>query len=143
MNETFKEAVVVTFTNLPDDCRSKPASETQLRFFETKFGEIPSDFRWYLANCGGGVCGREWIDDIERLEKTQRKFKLETGPEGWKMRGVFVIGWDASGNPFGIERSSGRVLVEDHHSGSIDELAASFPRFLVEGYGLQAAFDSN
>lgn len=143
MNEMLKEAVVVTFANLPDDCRSKPATEEQLKKFETRFGEIPSDFRWYLATCGGGVCGQVWIDNIERLEKMQRKFKLETGPDGWRMQGVFVIGWDASGNPFGIEWSSGRVVVEDHHFGRIHGLAESFPRFLIEGYGLQAVFDSN
>ena len=67
MNEMLKEAVVVTFANLPDDCRSKPATEEQLKKFETRFGEIPSDFRWYLATCGGGVCGQVWIDNIRPL----------------------------------------------------------------------------
>jgi hypothetical protein len=51
-------------------------------------------------------------------------------PNGWKMQDVFVIGWDGSGNPFGIQLGSGAILVEDHDYGGIHTLANSFSEFL-------------
>jgi len=49
------------------------------------------------------------------------------------MRGVFVIGWDGFGNPYGIDAATGRILVEDHNFGGIHEMAASFAEFLAMG----------
>ena len=49
------------------------------------------------------------------------------------MADVFVIGWDGAGNPFGIDRATGRVLVEDHNFGGIHEMAESFSAFLEAG----------
>ena len=46
------------------------------------------------------------------------------------MQDVFVIGWDGSGNPFGIQLGSGAILVEDHDYGGIHTLANSFSEFL-------------
>jgi len=57
------------------------------------------------------------------------------------MRDVFIIGWDGWGNPFGIELSSGRVLVEDHNFGGIHEMAPSFHVLLARGLGLGEAPD--
>src|ERR1043166_8587176 len=39
---------------LPQDCRAEPASPEDLAAFESEFGVIPADYRWYLAECGGG-----------------------------------------------------------------------------------------
>ena len=51
------------------------------------------------------------------------------------MKGVFVIGWDGSGNPFGIEEATGRILVEDHNFGGIHELASSLAHFILKEAG--------
>lgn len=52
---------------------------------------------------------------------------------GWSMQGVVIIGWDGFGNPFGIEASSGRILVEDHNFGGIHEMADSLLALLSKG----------
>lgn len=97
-------------------------------------GSIPADYRWFLLTCGGGHFGSEEVDDIVRLSESHAKFKREFGPpRGWTMREVFVIGWDGSGNPFGIETTTGRVVVEDHNIGGIHELAPSLEKFMVRG----------
>ena len=100
--------------------------------FESLFGAIPDDFRWLLATCGGGVVGAERVDGIKQLVRSHMKFRREFGPpRGWTMRDVFVIGWDGGGNPFGIECSTGRILVEDHQFGGIHELAGSLEEFIL------------
>jgi hypothetical protein len=112
---------------LPEGCRKKPASEGALCAFEAMFAAIPADYRWYLAECGGGVVGSQWVDDVEELRVSHLKFTSEE----WTMRDVFVIGWDGGGNPMGIDRSTGRVLVEDHQFGGIHVLASSFVDFVL------------
>lgn len=136
MDDTLQKAVVAAYLGLPDDCRYPPASEEQLRDFEQAFGAIPQEYRWFLSSCGGGVCGEKWVDGIAALPRTHQKFREESQPGGWMMRGVFPIGWDAAGNPFGIELSSGRVLVEDHDFGGVHEMAVSFTAFLRKGLGI-------
>jgi hypothetical protein len=119
---------------LPDGLRHEPATEEQLREFEAKYGEIPEGYRWFLLACGGGHFSSDEVDDIVRLAETHAKFRRELeSPRGWTMKGVFVIGWDGSGNPFGIERASGRVVVEDHNFGGIHELAPSLEQFMLRG----------
>ena len=102
--------------------------------FEREYGPVPDDVRWFLTACGGGTVGSEWVDGITELLDTHRKFRDECAlKDGWTMRGVFVIGWDGSGNPFGIEASTGKVLAEDHTFGGIHEVAESFESFLKSG----------
>src|SRR5262249_31235558 len=133
MNEELRRSFIEAWHSLPIAVRSAPATEEQLRQFESSFGAIPEDFRWFLTTCGGGPVGSEWVDDIERLTESHRKFRGEAGPGGWTMKGVFIIGWDGNGNPFGIELSTGKLLVEDHDIGGIHQLAESFENFLVSG----------
>ena len=119
---------------MPDSMRRAPAAVEQLREFETTYGVIPDDYRWFLLTCGGGHFGSEEVDDIVRLTKGHAKFRREFGPpSGWTMRDVFVIGWDGAGNPFGIETATGRVVVEDHNFGCIHELAPSLEEFMLRG----------
>ena len=40
---------------------------------------------------------------------------------------------ESYGNLFGIEETTGRVLVEDHNYGGVYELASSFEKFLLQG----------
>jgi hypothetical protein len=101
--------------------------------FESKYGPIPPDFRWFLAECGGGVVGSEWVDGIEALGETHAKFASERGPDGWSLSETFIIGWDGAGNPFGIHGPTGSVMVEDHNSGEVHALAPSFEVFLRRG----------
>ena len=134
MTEQIRLALLAAWHDCPEDYRSQPASEEELSSFEAEFGLIPPAFREYLAVCDGGIGGSpEWIDGLAELGATQRHYS--TGIlEGWfTMRDVFVIGWDGCGNPFGIERSSGRVLVEDHDFGGIHEMAPSFTDLLLQG----------
>lgn len=123
---------------LPDEIRSTPALEADLEAFEREFGEIPEEFRWFLLDCGGGVVGSEWVDDVHTLPDSHRKFAAESAQDaGWTMRGVFVIGWDGAGNPMAIERASQRVLVEDHQYGGVHELAPSFLAMLAAALGVR------
>lgn len=140
MDERIRQALLAAWHNCPEEDRHPPTTEAELRAFEAEFGPIPSDFREYLAVCGGVVGGpSEWIDGIAELRESHRMFREQSAPGGWTMRGVFIIGGDGAGNPFGIEESSGRVLVEDHNFGGIHQMAESFLAFLVEGLHLDNA----
>jgi hypothetical protein len=112
MDEVMRRTVLKAWRSLPSELRSPPASEKELCEFESAFGRIPKEFRWFLSTCGGGPVGSEWVDGVKRLAESHRKFQRESGISGWTMKGVFVIGWDGSGNPFGIELATGRVVVE-------------------------------
>lgn len=119
---------------MPEELYRGPATEEELRGFETSYGPIPEDYRWFLLACGGGHFGSEEVDDIVRLTESHAKFQRESGPpRGWTMRDVFIIGWDGAGNPFGIEATTGRVVVEDHNFGGIHELAPSLEEFMLKG----------
>lgn len=134
MDETTLQSLRSAWYSMSEDIRKPPASEEELCSFEAEFGPVPPVFRRFLAEFGGGVVGSEWVNGIADLARSHRKFREEFGPpRGWTMAGVFIIGWDGAGNPFGIEVSSGRVLVEDHDFGGIHEMAPSFEAFLVEG----------
>jgi len=132
LSSEAKAQIEAHFAKFPTGLRDAWATDDELRDFESAFGQIPEDYRWLLVTCGGGVIGSERVDGIEQLAKTHAKFQREFGlPRGWTMRDVFVIGWDGSGNPFGIEQASGRILVEDHQFGGVRELAASLQEFIL------------
>lgn len=133
MSKSLRHSLVEAWQLMPDSVRSTPATEQELEEFESMFGSIPEDYRWFLGSCGGGPVGSEWVDDIKQLKISHRKFKDESGPNGWTMKDVFVIGWDGGGNPFGIQTSNGKVLVEDHNFGGVHQMADSFIAFLVDG----------
>jgi hypothetical protein len=133
MNPAAQSALIERWRLRPEGMRYPPASEHALSQFELAFGPIPTDFRWFLSVCGGGVVGSEWVDGISQLTATHEKYNREKGPRGWHSSSVFVIGWDGAGNPFGISRVSGAVLVEDHNSGDSYELSPSFEDFLTKG----------
>jgi hypothetical protein len=109
------------------------AEEKAVQQFEEHFGPIPEPFRWFLLKCGGGVVGSEWIDGIEQLPRSHRKFQREQGPDGWRMSAAFVIGWDGAGNPIAIDTTAGTVVTEDHNFGGVRVLASSFEQFVANG----------
>lgn len=116
---------------LPSDLLEPSATDDQLVEFESKFERIPEVYRWFLLNYGGGVFGTYTLDGIHQLFRSHEKFQREAQSDlGWTMRDVFVIAWDASGNPVAIENRSGRVVVEDHDFGGIHTLASNFEQFL-------------
>ena len=134
MTPAVQTRLLAAHLALPQDCRYPPATEIDLSAFETRFGPIPAAFRWYLTTCGGGVVGAEWVDGITELSESHSKFARESGLDGgWTMTGVFLIGWDGAGNPFGIDNATGAILVEDHNFGGIHVMAPSFEAFLVHG----------
>jgi hypothetical protein len=118
---------------LPPSCRSEPASEAALRAFEAEYGPIPADYRWYLAECGGGVVRSEWLDGIDALKESHVRFRAEVShANGWKKKDGFLIGWDGSGNPMSIDRQTGEVVVEDHDFGGVHAAARSFADFCLK-----------
>jgi hypothetical protein len=127
----LESRIIAAHRALPEDIRSAPATADELAAFEAQLGPIPAVYRWYLAHCGGGVAGSEWLDDIGKLAESHRKFERESGEGGWRMRDVFIIGWDGAGNPIGISTKTGEVLVEDHNFGGIHVVAPSFHGFLA------------
>jgi hypothetical protein len=128
------QQIVKQFLKLPEDCRAPAATEPALTAFEAEFGSIPAVYRRFLAELGGGAIGSEWVDGIDDLPASHRKFRAESAaPRGWTMKNVFIIGWDGAGNPMGIEHATGRVLVEDHNFGGIHEVSESFEQFLIRG----------
>ena len=134
MTPELKAQLIAAHKALPPDLRHRPVSETALKRFEARFGPIPADFRWYLSECGGGIVGSERVSGITDLRESHVKFRAESGDSsGWTMKNVFIIGWDGSGNPFGIDLDSGSILVEDHDFGGIHEMAPSFEAFLTRG----------
>lgn len=132
MDATLKQQIVDAFKALPDGCRYPAATEADLAAFEADFVSIPADFRWFLAACGGGTVGSDWVDGISELRDSHRKFHAESSADGgWTMRDVFVIGWDGSGNPFGIHAATGKLVVEDHDFGGVHDMAESLTDFLA------------
>ena len=134
MQSSLPAPLISKWQLLPSDVRSAPASEGQLLAFESFHGPIPVEYRDFLSICGGGPVGAEWIDGIEELTDTHRKFHRERGPAGWENADVFVIGWDGAGNPISID-GAGKVVVEDHNFGGVRVLAPSFSAFLAKGLG--------
>jgi hypothetical protein len=73
MDDTARSLILKYWLARPDEIRFPPASELALTAFERAFGAIPEDFRWFLAACGGGVVGSEWIDGVAQLEASHKK----------------------------------------------------------------------
>ena len=134
MNDIIKQQIVEAWHSLPESVKGRTASEDQLLGFEEMYGPVPPDLRWFLLACGGCPVGSNWVDGIEELPNSHKKFADETRtPNGWTMSGVFIVGWDGSGNPYGICKKTGRILVEDHDFGGIHEMASSFEEMLMQG----------
>ena len=132
MNEAEQATIRDAWLALPASVRGALASEDELVSFEVRYGSIPTEFRWFLSVCGGGPIGSEWVDSIRELPGSHDKFQREFGPpRGWTMEQVFVIGWDGSGNPFGIHTPTGELRVEDHNFGGVHRIAESFTHFLL------------
>ena len=125
------QKIIDAWMNIPESVKERKASENDLDRFESGYGTIPKEFRWFLLNCGGGPIGSDLIDGIDELVDSHIKFQKESESEGgWKSKG-FVIGWDGAGNPILIEEN-GKVVVEDHNFGGIHELSSSFEALLIE-----------
>jgi SMI1 / KNR4 family (SUKH-1) len=133
VKDEAKQEIEMYTKSLPEELRQPPATEHDVKAFEAIYGLIPEDYKWFLLTCGGGIFGSDQFDNIEKLARSHMKFASESAlPDGWTMQNVFVIGWDGGGNPFGIERNTGRILVEDHDSGDVLELAQNFELFILE-----------
>lgn len=117
---------------LPEECRSPAASEEALSAFESQLEPIPTDYRWYLTACGGGVIGSEWINGIEQLAETHRRVREGQQNGFYTLQDFFPVGWDGGGNPYGFDLQSGRILTEDHDFGGIHVEAESFFELLCK-----------
>lgn len=126
MTPSQKQQVKDAHFELPEACQRQPALAEDLAAFEKEFGDIPPDYRWYLAECGGGVIGSEWIDGIEELAATHRKVREGQRRGFYTVAHFFAVGWDGAGNPYGYDLGSGRIVTEDHNFGGIHELATDF-----------------
>lgn len=126
MTPEQKELILRTHHAFPDGCRYRQASESELASFEAAYGTIPADYRWYLANCGGGVIGSEWIDGIRELPQSHKRFVQERDRGFYTMSKFFLIGWDGGGNPYGFDLSTGKIVTEDHDFGGVHVVAEDF-----------------
>jgi hypothetical protein len=133
MHPTSRALILKLWSARPQEIRYVPAAEGALSSFEKEFGAIPEDFRWFLASCGGGVVGSEWVDGIEQLAGSHRKHLRERSADEWKAD-FFLIGWDGAGNPFGINRATGELVVElEGSDGEVRLLSPSIEAFLLNG----------
>lgn len=126
MTSAQQQQIVEAHSALPEECRNPAASEEALAGFESQFGPIPPDFRWYLAACGGGVIGSEWINGIKELPETHRRVREGQQNGFYTLREFFPVGWDGGGNPYGFDLQSGRIVTEDHDFGGIHSVAEGF-----------------
>lgn len=126
MNPNEQQEIISAHNALPDGCKFDRATDKQLADFEAEFGTIPSDYRWYLLSCGGGVIGSEWVDGINELRETHNKFRQERDAGNWTLQNFFPIGWDGAGNPFGFDLDSGAIVSEDHNFGGTHREADGF-----------------
>lgn len=127
MTQAQQAKILQAHSALPESCRYSPATEEGLAIFESAHGTIPRDYRWYLATCGGGVIGCEWIDSLEELWETHRRVN-EARAKGFYSRlgDYFPIGWDGGGSTYGFDLKTGRIMTEDHDFGGIHEVAVDF-----------------
>ena len=123
MNPSQQQQVKNAHFELPEDCRHTPASPEELIEFERDFGQIPEDYRWYLAECGGGVIGSEWIDGIDELASTHRKIREGQTKGFYRISHFFPLGWDGFGNAYGYDLETGHIVMEDHNFGGVHEVA--------------------
>lgn len=125
---------ILEFWKARDPGISYPAvSEEKIKDFEEVCREIPEDYKWFLLNCGGGVIGSEWVDEIDELSETHKKFDQECAIEnGWTIGHCFIIGWDGSGSPIAID-PEGRVIVEWEADSGVYQLAPSLEKWLLDG----------
>jgi hypothetical protein len=127
----LRQQLLAAWHALPTGMRSEPATDTELAAFETRFGPIPADFRWFLRGLGGGVVGAEWLDDIRQL--AQSYAKLADEQSYWQLSDSFVVGWDGAGNPIALVHRTGELVVADHNTGQRHKLASSLRDFLAQG----------
>ena len=123
MTPSEQQQIKYAHYSLPNHCRRDPASPEQLAAFETEFGPIPTDYRWYLAECGGGVIGSERIDGIKELASTHRKVRQAQTRGFYPIPRFFPLGWDGFGNVYGYNLETGHIIMQDHNFGGIHELA--------------------
>ncbi len=77
------------------------------------------------------MIGSEWLDNIEELAESHRKFEAERGDGGWALSEFFVVGWDGSGAPYGFDLRNGSIVSEA--TGVVTMLAPTFFDLLVAG----------
>jgi hypothetical protein len=133
-SEESKRLIAAHVKSLPTSLKESEATEEEIAHFESIHGKIPDDFRWFLRNCGSGIFGSERVDGISALFKSHEKFKKESkSPRGWTLKDFFLIGWDGSGNPFGIDLRTCEIVIEDHNFGDKHRLAGSLEEFMLKG----------
>ena len=134
MNPHRRTAFRRAYSSMPSELRCPPAEEQELLEFEARFGTIPLEYRWFLAECGGGVVGSERIDCIRELKRTHERFAEEREAGFWDLLGnVFIIGTDGFGNYFGIDCDSGKIVTQDHDFGGLHVMFGSLEEFLTVG----------
>ena len=62
---------------MSDGGRYPRATKVELAAFESEYGAVLDDHRWFLSECGGGTVGSEWVGGIAELPDSLRKFSSE------------------------------------------------------------------
>ena len=131
LSEETKTHLINYSEKVPEGMRGRKATEEDIQKFEKDFYPIPDDYKWILKNCYRVFFKAEWIDDIDELYETHKKFKKESSIEnGWTLEGTFIMGWDGCGNPYGIELKTEKIVTEDHNFGGIHIIGQSLEEVL-------------
>lgn len=126
-----RERLREAFVRAAGEKRCRPVTEEELAALEGRAGPIPEPYRWFLRACGGGPAGPDWLDGVEDLARSRQRFRRasEAG-RGWNLERAFLVGWDAAGNPLGLDVETGALRSEECGLGCMVEVANSLEDFL-------------
>jgi len=133
MNEQQQNHILAIWSQKSDGTISPKASLNSIAEFEETHKSIPSEFKWFLLNCGGGTVGPEWVEGIDELFCIHQKYHEECNiPNGYSYPNFFIIGWDGSGSPILID-NEGKVVAE-HPGEPLATLANSFAEWVISSH---------
>ena len=127
-----KAKIEAHLAKFPIAVRERAATEAELREFEAAFGAIPDDYRWLLVAAVAAWLARSELTASRSLPSLTPSFAASLDRHAVGRCEMFsLLAGMVAVNPFGIEQSSGRILVEDHDFGGIHEMAASLQEFIL------------
>jgi len=131
MNTEYINVIKEYASKLPEALKGRLADANEKKELEKYVGEISDEHWWFLQEIGNCPIGPDWIDGIDEVMASNKKFKNEA--DFWRMNNVVIVGWDGSGNPFGQKVNTGKIMIE-YHDGpdGVFELAPCFAAFLIK-----------
>jgi len=129
--ETGSKKIIENYVSeLPDGLKGRLASNSERVHLESSVGVVSDEHWWFLQKIGNCPIGCEWIDGIDEVYQSNEKFERES--KYWTMNNVVIVGWDCSGNPFGQDKKTGKILIEYHDGPTgVSEAAPNLIAFLI------------